>query len=131
MALKITFFKTPKPKQFAYKPRIWNPEKEEREKRLMEIEEEMGIRNQSDKSYRPNIRGRFRELYENEKKTKKAVYGDKLKLLIILGTIVLLFIAMFYFARMFPMFFSQQNIQETTSMNFVEDYVSAPVRYFV
>ena len=109
MALKISFFKTPKPKQFSYIPRVWNPEKEDRENRIKAIEEKMGIKRPDEGPYRPDIRGRFHEMYEQDKRTSKNVYGDKLKMIIILGTIMLIFIAMYFFAKMFPMLFSWQN----------------------
>ena len=111
MALKISFFKTPKPKQFSYIPRIWNPEKEERERRIKAIEEELGVKHPGDGPYRPDIRGRFREMYEHDKNTKKNVYGDRLRIIIIFGTIMLIFIAMFFFAKMFPMLFSWQDVR--------------------
>ncbi|MDR2562352.1 MAG: hypothetical protein LBC98_00230 [Prevotellaceae bacterium] len=109
MALKITFFKTPKPKQFFYIPRVWNPEKEDRENRIRAIEKEMGIKRPDETPYRPDIRGRFSEMYERDKKMKKNLYGDRLRMIIILGTIMLIFIAMFFFAKMFPMLFSWQD----------------------
>lgn len=36
--MKIVFFKRPKPKQFSYKPRYWDPEQEEFEKRKRELD---------------------------------------------------------------------------------------------
>jgi Flp pilus assembly protein TadB len=36
--MKIVFFKRPKPKQFSYKPRYWDPEKEEFERRKRELD---------------------------------------------------------------------------------------------
>jgi len=41
MAL-LRFFRVPKNQQYDYKPRYWNPKKEELEKRLKEIEERSG-----------------------------------------------------------------------------------------
>ena len=109
MALKISFFKTPKPKQFSYIPRVWNPDREDRENRIRAIEEEMGIKRPDEGPYRPDIRGRFREMHEQDKKANKNVYGDRLRMIIILGTIMLIFVAMFFFAKMFPMLLSWPN----------------------
>lgn len=36
--MKIVFFKRPKPKQFSYKPRYWDPEAEAFEKRKQQLE---------------------------------------------------------------------------------------------
>jgi hypothetical protein len=36
--MKIVFFKRPKPKKFHYKPRYWDPEHEEFEKRKRELD---------------------------------------------------------------------------------------------
>jgi hypothetical protein len=36
--MKIVFFKRPTPKQFTYRPRYWDPEKEEFEKRKRELD---------------------------------------------------------------------------------------------
>lgn len=36
--MKIVFFKRPKPKQFDYKPRYWDPEEEEFQRRKRELD---------------------------------------------------------------------------------------------
>ena len=36
--MKIVFFKRPKPKQFNYRPRYWDPEQEEFERRKRELD---------------------------------------------------------------------------------------------
>ncbi len=36
--MKIVFFKRPKPKKFSYKPRYWDPEQEEFDKRKRELD---------------------------------------------------------------------------------------------
>lgn len=36
--MKIVFFKRPKPKQFSYRPRYWDPEAEEFEKRKRQLD---------------------------------------------------------------------------------------------
>jgi hypothetical protein len=38
--MKIVFFKRPKPKKFNYRPRYWDPEQEEFEKRKRELDGE-------------------------------------------------------------------------------------------
>jgi hypothetical protein len=38
--VKIVFFKRPKPKQFNYRPRYWDPEQEEFERRKRELDGE-------------------------------------------------------------------------------------------
>lgn len=38
MSFKFTMFKTPKHSQFDYRPRYWDPEKEEREERRRQLE---------------------------------------------------------------------------------------------
>ncbi|MDR0725155.1 MAG: hypothetical protein LBF59_03990 [Prevotellaceae bacterium] len=108
MALRFSFFKIPQHKRFEYTPRIWNPEKEEREERLKRVREELGIiDNTSDgKPYIPNIRGSFRREYEQNKKSKKQFNYNTIRSYIIIGTILLLCIIFFYFIRIYPYLFN-------------------------
>ncbi|MDR1223335.1 MAG: hypothetical protein LBL07_10740 [Tannerella sp.] len=108
MALRFSFFKIPKHKRFEYTPRIWDPEKEEREERIKQIHEEMGILDTSGgKPYVPNIKGRFRKEYEQSRKSRpKLAYSNKIRSYIIIGTILLLCAIFFYFIKLYPYMFS-------------------------
>lgn len=53
------FFYTPKPRQFDYKPRYWDPEKEAREKRREEL---LGARPRGDGEYVPGELLRNRQM---------------------------------------------------------------------
>ncbi|MDR2027372.1 MAG: hypothetical protein LBQ01_07430 [Prevotellaceae bacterium] len=109
MAFRFSFFKIPQHRRFEYTPRIWDPEKEEREERLKRIREELGIvDNTSDgKPYVPNIKGAFRKEYEQNSKNKnKFGYSNKIRSYIIIGTVVLLCLIFFYFIRIYPLLFS-------------------------
>ncbi len=53
------FFYTPKPRQFDYKPRYWDPEKEAREKRREEL---LGARPRGDGEYVPGKMLRNRQM---------------------------------------------------------------------
>jgi len=117
MALRFSFFKIPEHRRFEYNPRIWNPEKEEREERLRRIKEELGIvaKTSDGKPYVPNIKGSFRKEYEQNNKGKvKLGYSNKIRTYIIIGSILLLCIIFFYIIQLYPYFFSpkmQDNIQ--------------------
>lgn len=58
------FFHTPGTKKFGFTPRFYDPDKEERDDRERRIKEELGIveeKKEWGKSYRPNIKGQFRD----------------------------------------------------------------------
>lgn len=57
------FFHTPGTKKFSITPRFWDPDKDERDERERRIKEELGIvdeKKDSNRPYRPNIKGQFR-----------------------------------------------------------------------
>ena len=57
------FFHTPGTKKFTFKPRYYDPDKEEREERERRIKEELGIveeKKEDGKPFRTNIKGQFR-----------------------------------------------------------------------
>ena len=55
------FIKLPGHKQFNYSPRYWDPEKEEREERIRQIKQEMGVEVPSDPNRTTIRRGSFRQ----------------------------------------------------------------------
>ncbi len=80
--MKIVFFKTPKPKQFDYKPRYYDEEKERKEKRRKEMEQS----GQGDTSFmRSEIDRRWRTI-DNKNRNK----ARGINLLIYLAIIALL-----------------------------------------
>jgi hypothetical protein len=57
------FFHTPGTKQFTFKPRFYDPDREEREERERRIKKELGIveeKKDDGKPFRANIKGQFR-----------------------------------------------------------------------
>jgi len=57
------FFHTPPSKQFNYRPRFYDPDKEEHEDRVKRVKGEMGIVEEKvddGKPFRANLRGQFR-----------------------------------------------------------------------
>lgn len=66
----IRFFRTSRPKTFNYIPRYYDEQKEELEKRVERIKQEMGVSNTEGK-YVPNIKGQFRRQHEKNAKTRK------------------------------------------------------------
>jgi len=94
MALK--FLHTPRNKQFNFKPRYYNEEKEELQKRIEKIKREMGVRNSDgeEKPYVPNIKGQMRGYFKKNVAEKRK---STLRLVVIL---VVLF-AMAYFLLYF------------------------------
>lgn len=57
------FFHTPPAKQFNFRPRYYDPDKEEREDRERRIKAELGIveeKKEDIKNFRPRIKGQFR-----------------------------------------------------------------------
>ncbi|MDR1897581.1 MAG: hypothetical protein LBR10_12405 [Prevotellaceae bacterium] len=111
MALKFSFIKIRQPKRFEYVPRIWDPDKEDRENRLKRIREELGTVNEtsSGKPYVPNIKGSFKKEYERNKNIKpRQAYRFKTRSFLTVITVGLLLVIFFYFAKLFPYLFTQE-----------------------
>ena len=62
--MKIVFFKRPKPKQFTYKPRYWNPEQEEFERRKRELDGEGRTNDELKKDLRHKIDTQWRRRHD-------------------------------------------------------------------
>lgn len=93
MAMK--FFHLPKNRQFAFKPRYYNEQKEEFENRVEQIKRELG---QSDKtgegkSYSANIKGRMRS---SLRRNREATQRSNIRLLIIIFVLSLLAYFLFF-----------------------------------
>lgn len=89
------FIKLPTHKQFNYTPRYWDPEKEEREERIRQIKQEMGIEVPNDPNRTTIRRGSFRTA--GQKAKVKASRTSNIRLLVIL--LVLLFLAYLIFYK--------------------------------
>lgn len=94
------FFHTPKPKQFNFRPRFYDPEKEEFEQREQRIKEELGIATEKTfdgKSYRERIRGSFRHQGGSNSKTSyEARRSQNTRLIIMIVVLALIFYFVFY-----------------------------------
>ena len=91
--MRITFFKTGKPKGFNYIPRYYDEQKEEREDRQKRIEQEMGI-SQTEGAYRSRLKqGVMSERLMSKRKINR---GSTLRLLVL---VVILTILTLYFLR--------------------------------
>ena len=89
------FIKLPTYKRFEYSPRYWDPEKEDREERIRQIKQEMGIDIPSDPNRTTIKRGSFRQVH---RKTKiRASRSTNIRLVIILA--VLFFLAYLIFFK--------------------------------
>ena len=90
MAL-LTFFKQNRHKQFNYIPRYYDPQKEELEERIRQIEAEEGI---IPEGYTPGIKkGQMRSYYQRSKHVKS--YSG-IRLLIIAGLLMLIAYYLFF-----------------------------------
>jgi hypothetical protein len=88
------FIKLPRPSQFNYSPRYWDPEKEEREDRIRRIKAEMGIDIPSDPTRTTITRGSFRQ---SKQRTKvKATRSSNIRLLVILAALLAIAYLLFY-----------------------------------
>ncbi|MGI6479458.1 MAG: hypothetical protein ACOX0M_08475 [Salinivirgaceae bacterium] len=79
--LRIKFVHTPKPKQFKYNPRYYDPEKEEFEKRKAELRKQKGYDTGS------SIRGAFTN---RSLARRKAQRSSNIRLLIILAVLLII-----------------------------------------
>jgi hypothetical protein len=91
-----SFFRTYKNRQFDYKPIYYNPEKEELQERIRNIELEMGIKHDNEKgAYKPRIdRGSIRGFLNSKRKVKNR--QSNWRLLIIMVFLLLLAYYLFY-----------------------------------
>ena len=84
----LKMFRTPKHQQFEYKPRHWDPQKEELEERLQRIEE---MKRGDMEGVKARISGNLRRSYKgNEEYRRKLVMRSNTILLIVLAAIVIL-----------------------------------------
>jgi hypothetical protein len=82
------FIKLPGHKQFNYSPRYWDPEKEEREERIRQIKQEMGVEVPSDPNRSTIRRGSFRQVRQTAK--VKANRSSNIRLVVILAVLLML-----------------------------------------
>jgi hypothetical protein len=87
--MAITFFKTPRNKQYNYKPVFWDKTKEEREKRHSLAMDE------KDKDYAQALRDRM-EIRWRRKAGATTKRNSNLRLVVIIGILVLLSYLIFY-----------------------------------
>ncbi len=86
----ISFFKVPRYNKFTYMPRYYDPRAEEREKRIRQIKREMGIKEEGEQPYVPNIKGHMGTYFKKQRLEKR--YSN-LRLAVI---IIILFIISYY-----------------------------------
>jgi hypothetical protein len=95
-----SFFHTPKPKHFNFRPRFYNPDKEDLEFREQKIKEELGIpveRKYEGKSHHDRIRGSFRNQGKNASKaTDEARRAQNTRLFLMIIIFALIFYLVFY-----------------------------------
>lgn len=101
MAL-LRFFRVPKHRKFDYKPRHWDPEKEEMDERLKRIDE---IQRNGVSASKARISGSFRKSYKgNSEYRKSQVVRSNL---ILFGVIFILVLLSAFFLREFLPGFSE------------------------
>ncbi len=88
------FIKLPSHKRFEYSPRYWDPEKEEREERIRQIKQEMGIKLPSGPNRTTITRGSFRQA--RQKANVRASRSSNIRLVIILAVLFLLAYLIFF-----------------------------------
>lgn len=96
------FFHTPNAKQFNFKPRFYDPDKEERDERVRRMKEELGIvdENKKDpKNFRPNIKGQFRNSDGWQSKSSDTARKSQNRRLIWLFVILALVFYLFFYSN--------------------------------
>jgi hypothetical protein len=82
--LKFSFLKTQKPKQFEYKPRYYDPEKEALEQRRRE----MGLSDQQTRS--EQLRARMQYEWGRRRDRQKRQRNNTIRLLVFIGLVILM-----------------------------------------
>jgi hypothetical protein len=95
------FFHTPPAKKFHIKPRFYDPDKDERDERERRVKDELGIidekKPESNRPFRPNIKGQFRQAQEGfSKSSEKARRASNTRLIILILILTLIFYLFFY-----------------------------------
>ncbi len=95
------FFHTPGTKQFNFRPRFYNPEKEELDDRVRKIKQEMGVVEEkvdNGKPFRSMIKGQFRNPDGwNAKSTSDARRSQNKRLIWLVVILALVFYLFFYY----------------------------------
>ena len=100
--MRISFFKTPKPRPYRHKFIYYDPEKEERQEREERVNKELGIKDENKPFVTSIKRGSFRRMYEdgvevnNNSDFKRQKRASNIRLLIII-LILLVIVAYLYF----------------------------------
>jgi len=89
-----SFFKINRNRRFNFIPRYYDPQKENLEKRIKSIEQEMGVK--EGEAYRPSIRKGQMTNYFNRKKGK-AQKQSNIRLIIILLVLFLISYFLFFY----------------------------------
>lgn len=85
--MRVSFFKTFKPKQFSYTPRFYNQAKEEALERQRRIESEMGLES-GETGYLPRISPGY--MSQKLMARRKGNRSSKIRLLVIVTILILL-----------------------------------------
>lgn len=92
----LRFFKLPKHQQYQYKPRFWDPKKEEREERLKQIE---AMKEGDAEALKARLSANFRKGYAKDTSfRKRQVMRSNL---ILLGVLALLIILSYLFITVY------------------------------
>ena len=107
MALRFSFFKTPKHRVFNYTPRHYDPDKEELQERIRKAEREVGYVREEDKDkpYVPNIKGQIKRNLENLKRYSDESKQKKLRYIIAIVSMAALFAALYNLIQKIPYLF--------------------------
>ena len=95
------FFHIPGARQFRFKPRFYDPDKEELDNRVSKIKEEMGIveeKKDDGKPYVSNIKGQFRNMDGWQAKSSDAARRAQNRRLIWIIAILALVMYLFFFS---------------------------------
>lgn len=87
------FYNNRKPRQFGYKPILFNPDKDEFNERVLKVKKEMGVVENTD--YKPTIKGEFirntdhvRRKVNKEEGSSKSTSKRNVKLIIFLVVLI-------------------------------------------
>ena len=103
--MRISFFKTPKPRPYRHNFIYYDPEKEERQEREERVNKELGIKDENKPFVTSIKRGSFRRMYEdgvevnNNSDFKRQKRASNIRLLIII-LILLVIVAYLYFSSL-------------------------------
>jgi hypothetical protein len=108
--MKINLFKLPKPREFKFTPRFYDPRKEAFEERVLRIKSEMGLVPEGESGYDTRIRKAFNRARKTKSSSKVGVFAaPKIGAMVKVFSLVLVCVVLYLLVQSVRMIFSDKS----------------------